>query len=1194
MGFTPKYKTSVISLWHLYYLTHYLYPKHASMRQSYGNTWWGQQWLHALRYIDFSNRLPRGRTYANKGAVREIEIRENTISAQVEGRRPRPYRVQIEIPVFTANEKAKIIQAVTANPLFLSKLLNRELPPELYETCLDQGIHIFPRSWSDLDGGCSCPDWAVPCKHMAAVLYLVANEIDKNPFLAFELHDFDLFKGLEGVGYTAAGQKGVAIPLLADLVQPFRIEPDTEVWADDIFMEIDFSTLPDCRDQLLRILEPNAVFYPEGNFGKILRSVYAKVANSIPSDVQGEWDPTLDQTEHVEIVIDKNLAFLYCQSIDEKGIACNTFQQLDDLVAWLRQVSLSRIAQLSEAMRGLVLTFRLAEKLAEKSAYIPQLLDLGKEQFLIRWIPAYLQEDVWELADLVEMLTPSSLLSYQFNRKRWSPTEEDAFPALVSLFISHFVQRNNGLGYSGPVLSLFFQKRVTRFDRFETREHPAAIQLWLNRLYITEKDFVPVILVEDLEGAFRVNVAIEDKTRSLEAPISLRELFADDNFRDIRLEALRDLSHLSDYFPQINLLTASHGKEDLIFDPKEFVDILLNILPTIRLFGIKVLLPKALRKLLRPQISMQLQGSKGSASEATSFLSLEKMLRFQWQVALGDHLLSPEEFQGLVERLSGIVKLHDQYVYFDENEVRALIDKLEAPPALSGPQILQTALTEEYQGARVKLDPKAQKILQDLLQSKHVALPPNLLATLRPYQTRGYEWMYKNARLGFGSLIADDMGLGKTLQVIATLLKFKESGELDTEKALIIVPTTLLTNWDKEIGRFAPNLKTHIYHGPGRSLEELEEADILLTTYGVARTENAKLQKKPWLAVVIDEAQNIKNPKTAQSKAVKKFDAPVRIAMSGTPVENRLSEYWSIMDFTNRGYLGSLNHFKDEFARPIEIERDHHQLDRFRRITEPFILRRVKTDKTIISDLPDKIEQNQYCQLTSEQAALYQNVLDNTLEAIESADGINRRGLVLKLITALKQVCNHPVHFLKKGTAEPALSGKTALLLDLLRQILDGEEKALIFTQYKEMGNLLVKMLHDEFGIESPFLHGGVSRKARDEMVEDFQHNRTTRLMLLSLKAGGTGLNLTAANNVIHYDLWWNPAVETQATDRAYRIGQHRNVLVHRFITQATFEEKIDKLLQGKKELADLAVASGEKWIGELSNAELKELVVLG
>ncbi|MFK7935529.1 MAG: DEAD/DEAH box helicase, partial [Saprospiraceae bacterium] len=313
-----------------------------------------------------------------------------------------------------------------------------------------------------------------------------------------------------------------------------------------------------------------------------------------------------------------------------------------------------------------------------------------------------------------------------------------------------------------------------------------------------------------------------------------------------------------------------------------------------------------------------------------------------------------------------------------------------------------------------------------------------------------------------------------------------------------------------------------------------------------------------------------------------------------TPVENRLTEYWSIFDFTNQGYLGSLGKFKKEFAKTIEVDRDQDKLNEFKKVTAPFILRRLKSDRTIIKDLPDKIETNHFCTLTPEQTALYENVVKTTMETIEKADGIERKGLVLKLITALKQVCNHPYQFLKKGLVEPQRSGKSLLLFDLLGDILDKGEKALIFTQYQTMGSYLQHMLEVDLGVTAEFLHGGVARKNRDKMVENFQNNRDARVLILSLKAGGTGLNLTAANHVVHYDLWWNPAVEAQATDRAYRIGQQKNVLVHRFISQGTFEEKINELLQIKKELANLTVATGETWIGDYGDSELRELVALG
>jgi SNF2 family DNA or RNA helicase len=423
-------------------------------------------------------------------------------------------------------------------------------------------------------------------------------------------------------------------------------------------------------------------------------------------------------------------------------------------------------------------------------------------------------------------------------------------------------------------------------------------------------------------------------------------------------------------------------------------------------------------------------------------------------------------------------------------------------------------------------------------------------------------------------------------------LKFKQEGLLKKQKALAILPTTLLTNWEKEITKFASDLNVQVYHGSNRKLN-LKDNDIILTTYGIARSETSELSKHKWAVLILDEAQNIKNPQTGQTKAIKKFKANIKIAMTGTPVENRLSEYWSIFDFINKGYLHGLKKFKDTFARPIELDRDKDALERFRKITSPFILRRLKTDKTIIQDLPDKIETDQYCSLTKKQAALYQNVVDQMMEEVEKTSAIERRGLILKLLTALKQICNHPSQYLKVKTIKKEDSGKTELLLDLLRQIFNANQKVIIFTQYRQMGDLLAELIKTELGENVPFLHGGVSRKNRDLMVDNFQEKPYLKAMLISLKAGGTGLNLTAASNVIHYDLWWNPAVEAQATDRAYRIGQKQNVQVHRFITEKTFEEKINKLIQSKKELANLAVSTGESWLGDMSNDDLRDLVSL-
>ncbi len=1169
------------------------------MRKTYGNTWWGKQWLNALNNIDYSNRLPRGKTYANKGNVYEIQIIGNKIKAIVKGSRRYPYDIAFTIPSFSAQEKATIIQTITANPLYLSQLLNRKLPTDLYRDCERAGIHIFPNSWHDITGGCSCPDHAVPCKHMAATLYIVANEIDKNPFLVFDLHDFDLFKGLEGIGYTTAAQKDISITSTSQLYKAFSFDEQAFKWQDDLYQKIDFSRLPNNQENLLAILSENPVFYTNGDFKDILKRVYTKISKQfqkIPKVESNEAQlKIMDNIEDIELLLDNELDFLNCTFRNSRSKSLLTIDNEEDLIAFLEQVPLTQLPQYTPSLKALHLAYRTAYHLAKQAAFIPQLLEVGPKRYKVRWIPASLNPQIKALTQQVRELIPRDLLFYKQGRDIYEPKEHEYPSAILSVFLTYFVNKFNSLDYRyqiNEVSNLFFNGDISTFKSFENKTYPVAIQLWLNNFYLSDKDFIPVLQIDEDEGWFTVQITVENKNKPLEAPIALEDVLKKEDFSHTRIDVLRDLAMLSDYFPQISRIVASQGRESLSFDAETFVDILFKIVPTIRLFGIKVLLPKALRRLFRPQVSLALETDDGAVKNS-SIIGLNSMLSFNWQVAVGDQMLSPEEFLKMVKKFSGIVKLNDQYVFFDEKEIQNLIQKLENPPVLDHHQLLQTALTEEYEGAKIELDSSTRKLIKQLLNSEAAPTPDGLKATLRPYQLNGYEWLYKNAKIGFGSLIADDMGLGKTLQVIATLLKLKEEGAFKKAKALVIVPTTLLTNWRKEIAKFAPNLKTHLYHGSNRKIELLEEADVLLTTYGVIRSETTKLQKKKWLLVVIDEAQNIKNPSTAQTKAVKKIKAPIKIAMSGTPVENRLSEYWSIFDFTNKGYLSTLSKFKDRFARPIEIDRDQEQLDKFRKITAPFILRRLKSDKSIIKDLPDKVEQDQFCELTKEQAAIYQNVIDTTLQTIENAEGINRRGLILKLITALKQICNHPRHFLKKGDDSPVLSGKSRLLFDLMPKILEAGEKTLIFTQYQEMGNLLVQMLEEEFNFEVPFLHGGVSRKGRDEMVEQFQNDRATRVMILSLKAGGTGLNLTAASNVIHYDLWWNPAVEAQATDRAYRIGQTRNVFVHRFITQGTFEEKINKLLQDKKELANLAVSTGEKWIGELSNSELNELVRL-
>ena len=570
--------------------------------------------------------------------------------------------------------------------------------------------------------------------------------------------------------------------------------------------------------------------------------------------------------------------------------------------------------------------------------------------------------------------------------------------------------------------------------------------------------------------------------------------------------------------------------------------------------------------------------NKKGSKNLQSFLSLDDMLEYDWQIAIGDTYLTPEEFEKLLQNAGELIEFRENFVVISPEEAKALFSQINKKTKLNKYDILQAKLTDEE-----NFDIDIDAFLKQLLEVKEITPPPNLQANLRAYQQRGFAWNVSNLLNGFGVILADDMGLGKTLQTIATILHLKEEGALK-KGALVVVPTTLLSNWEREIEKFAPTLSYHTYYGSKR---ELQEADILLTSYDIARRDAEILKKAKFESLVIDEAQKIKNPETAIAKILKSFKAKYKIALSGTPVENNLSELWSLFDFTMPKYLKTLKDFTKNYAQEIEINKNKEKIERLKKITAPFMLRRLKTDKNIIKDLPDKIVIDEYATMSKEQASLYKKVVDETMKQLQEE---NAKGLIFKLIISLKQICNHPRNFDKTSPLQKELSGKTQLLLELLENILQKDEKVLIFTQYVEMGEILQQIIQEHLYALPLFLKGDMSKKQREETVEKFQTDSRYKIFILSLKAGGTGLNLTAANHVIHYDLWFNPAVENQATDRAYRIGQTKKVTVHSFITKNSFEEKIDKMIKAKKELSDLSVNIGESWLKDMDMEEIKEI----
>jgi len=588
-----------------------------------------------------------------------------------------------------------------------------------------------------------------------------------------------------------------------------------------------------------------------------------------------------------------------------------------------------------------------------------------------------------------------------------------------------------------------------------------------------------------------------------------------------------------------------------------------------------------------------------------SGLSLDELLEVDWEAVIGDEPLSARELLALAKQKAPLVRFRGAWVAVDPRELGDIQRRLAGGSSkMTAREAIQAVLAGEARHGGLSVAVSASGIVAELVErlrtggAKELGAPRALNATLRPYQERGLNWLVTMSSLGLGACLADDMGLGKTMQLLAFLLRRIEDAPRDERPSLLIAPTSVVGNWEREVERFAPSLRIVRHYGSvrARSAQEWPKkpGTLVVTTYGLLRRDAELLSSVDWSVAALDEAQNIKNASSATARAARGLRASHRFALTGTPVENRLAELWSILEFANPGLLGPLETFRRDFALPIERYGNDEAAMRLRRIVGPFVLRRLKSDPNIIQDLPSKNEMKVVCTLTREQATLYKAVVDEELRRIESSEGIERRGRVLALLTSTKQICNHPAQYLGESGPLPKRSGKLARTTEMIEEALAAGDKALVFTQFREMGDKLEQHFTVNLGCEVIFLHGGTPKKARDEMVRRFQEDpRGPRIFVLSVKAGGTGLNLTAASHVFHYDRWWNPAVEDQATDRAYRIGQKRAVQVHKLVCAGTVEEKIDRLLEQKRELASRIVSAGEKWITELGGPELRDLFAL-
>lgn len=1154
------------------------------MKNLYGVTPWGAWFIDVLDSYRMGERLDRGRRYANTGRVLSLELKEGRAAAKVAGNYSPFYRVAISFPPL--KEAEKVYKMIENDPPLLARIASGELPETFLLRLKKKGIDLIPGRWQEMKRSCSCPDWGDPCKHMAALYYIIAREIDADPHALFRLRGMDL-----AARFGKEAIRGIAAPFIityASGKKTARERKQSEPPA--------LEAIPHCGE-LISSLLPASPSFCERDFALVMLEFYHRSAVSRKWETAESAGDELTERDFSRSRWTVQCPFirpgaepvLYAEDINGDRKRYSVHEAFDYFVQFASEDG-------TESYTFLFYLFKFLNLLCSAGAFIPYVLR-DDETLSIIWRPfeslPIVAETLKKIASLERGTLESSGVFRVNLEKKQARSEGKRFVSgqsvvdlLASAFLNEWVRREflifrpefikHGNEEYRKLLNVFFLGMQMDITSPAARSLPAAIDRWLSVLHIDFTAYRYAITVKDLSKRQRdggpdlidfsisMDVITEHDEGSGKTPLSKCK----------ELDILRAPVALSNYLPEIRELTncqnVSISEARLVF----FLDSASSLLARL---GVTVTLPKSLAKELKPRLVV-----KGNANGSlVNYLDLNALQDFQWRIAIGDEVMTLDEFKKLLKEKRALVRFRDGFVKMDAREFSRLLKN-----AKSAPPDVNDFLKAHFSGDSV-LAFDAQETIDNLFREQNFPIPQTLTAKLRPYQKRGYNWICSLLFSGFGCALADDMGLGKTVQSIAVLLRLREEGLL-RNGCLIIAPASLLSNWEKELSQFAPSLEISRYHGQHRVLNR--KYDVFLTTYQTAVRDAVKLKEVAFSMLIVDEAHLMKNAETRVSLAVKQLRGQYRLALSGTPVENRLEDLRSLFDFILPGYLGDAAAFKKQYRIPIEVARSRERSEALRKITSPFLLRRVKTDRNIIKDLPDKIVVNEYAALEKEQAALYESVVAESIRKSAKSDPKERSSLIFLLLTSLKQICDHPRVFDKESPAVSRLSGKARLLVTLLEEILASREKTLIFSQYVETLDCLDKIIKKELGEAALIYHGSVNQQARSDIVNRFQNDPASRIMLVSLKAGGLGLNLTAASRVIHYDLWYNPAVENQATDRAFRIGQKRAVFVHRFITKNSFEEKIDAMISSKRELAEMTVASGESWIARMSHDELKAL----
>ena len=1214
----------------------------------YGSTWWSRKWLDHLLMGASERDIDYAFKYVGRGQVQPFTVNDNRIVASVKGPNGGLHNVYLVFPKFDKERGDIFVGLLKQQPAELMALANGAINQSIELILSKCGLSLFD-TFDRVNMNCDCKD-ALPCRYVISVFLKLAEMASADPFMLFKLHGLDIAYLKDYKPEPVESD----VPRESTLV---RILPVNNRVASPLVPMFKFAEWRDYSKVVPAMLTNFHDFCPAGNFKKSFVDELERCRefyNHFEKFEQFAQDfgiyharTFLMENERLQLIHARPWQWTFNQMVDEQLVASGL--SVENVMGALCRLNQDCVWHNHVSVRFLHQLLQVAYYLVRCGAIYPQVFWLNTVTAQVRWLPAEMLPDVLSVVAELEKAVPDD---FAFTVR--DETREDLDAAaehILSVFIGKLLRfartaQNYKKGPHENLLGFFFDCKSGKLAA-NGLKIPSKIQAWFSVYNSLEFNHKIVFVCSELGKEIALNVFVENES----GRTPLAELFRESDPRLLSL--LNVLNCIAEIFKPMKVYLENHAAEPIVMQGAELKEFITYTVKKSEVFGIVTEIPRSLLERTRPKTQMKLKGSLGIGA-----FTAGDLLDFDWEVALGGESVSAEEFLKLAKDAEGLLKFKDRYIEFTKDDLDLLQQRLderdkeharksktadgddaeseelctaedlenpEAPESFipSTAKLIQACLTGKCDDIPVNMTDGLKQQFDTWRGETEIALPQNLNATLRPYQERGYSWMYKNLEMGFGCILADDMGLGKTLQVIAFLLKMKQDGRLVDGRALVVVPAGLLCNWQMEVKKFAPELTVFTYHGAGRKLEKFD-ADLLITTYSTCRLDFKKLEKLNWQVVVIDEAQNIKNADSEQSRKIRAFRAPMKIAMSGTPVENRLMEFWTIMDFCNRGFLPSAGEFRDKFETPIQKNANQAVAEHFKKITAPFMLRRMKTDKSIISDLPDKIQQNEYAELTRTQAALYKRTLDEFMKQLQlleegasldinddmlaaasgdmgmvSSEGagahslFKRKGLILQMILALKQICNHPRTFLKAGEAKVEDSGKLGMLLDLLKSIQEQGEKTIIFTQFREMGELLQETLERELEIKADFYHGGCTQNQRNEMVRKFQQESETKVLILSLKAAGTGLNLTAASQVIHYDLWWNPAIEAQATDRAFRIGQTRNVQVHRFITKGTFEEKIDALLESKKAVAEMTVNAGETWLADMNDAQLGEIFAL-